>query len=328
MARFTTLDDHDVAAIAAGFGLAGPVAARPIVGGTISSNYAFVGADGDRVFVRLNEGKSAEVVAWESALVAELAAAGVPTPAPRSTVDGGLVLHHRGLAVSGFAWCGGHHLAADEVEVGHGRAIGRALAELHRAGLALPPARRRAGIYQFTDLVRRFDGFRGHADAALAPAIAVLADELGWLTAQAPARAAASHGLIHGDLFRDNVLWDGGRLVAILDFEQASAGSLVYDLAVVLNDWCWRRGAADAPGPAPALAAAVLAGYQDVRPLTAADRAALPVEVRAAAARFTITRVTDIYLRQLDTPDKDFRAFLARLVAWRGPALGALLSSV
>ena len=47
-----------------------------------------------------------------------------------------------------------------------------------------------------------------------------------------------------------------------------------------------------------------------------------------ATARFTITRITDVHLRQLDTPDKDFRAFLARLVAWRGPALGDLLSSV
>ena len=45
--------------------------------------------------------------------------------------------------------------------------------------------------------------------------------------------------MIHGDLFRDNVLWDGDRISAILDFEQASGGSLVYDLAVCINDWCW-----------------------------------------------------------------------------------------
>ena len=130
-----------------------------------------------------------------------------------------------------------------------------------------------------------------------------------------------SPGLIHGDLFRDNVLWAPGpevRVGALLDFEQASGGSMAYDLAVCLNDWCW-TGA-----PRLELCAALLDGYQRVRPLSAGDRAALPVEVRAAAARFTITRITDVYLANVDQPDKDFRAFLARAEAWRGQALGQL----
>ncbi|HVV86410.1 MAG TPA: homoserine kinase [Kofleriaceae bacterium] len=322
MAFFTALDAHDAAVIAQGFGLGAPVAFTAVDGGTISSNFAFDVGGGRRVFVRCNDGKPPEVVAWESALAAELAAAGVPTPAPLATAAGGHVLVHRGLAISAYPWRTGRHLAADDVTPAHALAIGRALAHLHEVGRGLPAERRRAGIYTFADLVRRFDGFRDLGDPALAPAVEVLADELAWLAARAPVRAAAAHGLIHNDLFRDNVLWDGARIVAILDFEQAAGGSLVYDLAVVLNDWCWQRA------PAPRLSAAVLHGYQEVRPLTAADRAALPVEVRAAAARFTITRITDVHLRQLDTPDKDFRAFLARLVAWRGPALGELLSSV
>jgi homoserine kinase type II len=116
------------------------------------------------------------------------------------------------------------------------------------------------------------------------------------------------------------VLWDAGRLVAILDFEQASGGSLAYDLAVCVNDWCW-TGA-----PRLDLAAALLAGYQRVRALPAEDRAALGIELRAAAARFTITRITDVYLARVDNPEKDFRAFLARCDAWRGPSLGQLTS--
>src|SRR5262249_3822524 len=115
-------------------------------------------------------------------------------------------------------------------------------------------------------------------------------------------------------------LWDVGRLVAILDFEQASGGSLAYDLAVCLNDWCW-TGVIRLD-----LVAALLAGYQRVRPLTAADREALPIAVRAAAARLTIPRITDVYLARVENPDKDFRAFLARCDAWQGPALGQLSS--
>jgi len=142
------------------------------------------------------------------------------------------------------------------------------------------------------------------------------------LTAAREVRARATHGIIHGDLFRDNVLWEAGRLVAILDFEQASSGSFAYDLAVCLNDWCW-SGA-----PRPELAHALLAGYASIRPLTDADREALPIEVRAAAARFTITRITDVYLAKVDNPEKDFRAFLTRCEAWRGQALGQLAAAL
>src|SRR5262245_64287269 len=108
--------------------------------------------------------------------------------------------------------------------------------------------------------------------------------------------------MIHGDLFRDNVMWEGGEVVAILDFEQASGGSLAYDLAVCINDWCWTDA------PRIELAAALLEGYRAVRPLPPPDRAALPIEVRFAAARFTITRVTDVYLARMKNPEKDFRA--------------------
>jgi homoserine kinase type II len=118
------------------------------------------------------------------------------------------------------------------------------------------------------------------------------------------------------------VLWDGDRISAILDFEQASGGSLAYDLAVCINDWCW-TGA-----PRIELAVALIAGYERVRPLTEGDRVALPIELRASAARFTITRITDVYLAKVANPEKDFRAFLARCEAWRGPALGQLTSAL
>jgi homoserine kinase type II len=135
-------------------------------------------------------------------------------------------------------------------------------------------------------------------------------------------RRRATSGIIHGDLFRDNVLWDGEQITAILDFEQASGGSLAYDLAVCINDWCW-TGA-----PRSDLAAALVRGYGQVRPLPQGDRAALPAEIRAAAARFAITRITDVYLARVANPDKDFRAFLARCEAWRGPALGQLTAAL
>jgi homoserine kinase type II len=314
VATFTHLDDSDARAIAAAFDLGTPIELTPIAAGTINSNFALT-TDRGRWFVRVNEGKSPEDVAWEAALCVDLAAAGLPCPVPIAAAGGGRFLEHRGLLVSAFAWRPGRHRAPAEVSLADAAVIGEALARLHVVASARPRGTWREGIYQFSDIVARFEGFRGSTDPALAGAIAVLADELAWLTARAATRAAATHGVIHGDLFRDNVLWDGDALVAILDFEQASRGSLVYDLAVAINDWCW-----DPARPSPLredLAAAMIAGYARGRPLDGADRAALPIELRAAAARFTVTRITDVHLRQVDNPDKDFRAFLARLTHWR-----------
>jgi len=315
MGTFTSLDDDDVSRIAAGFGL-GPVAAwRPIAAGTINSNFE-VDAGGARWFVRVNEGKAAADVAWEAALCAHLAAAGLPVPVPRPGPDGAGYLDHRGLLVCAFAWIAGHHRAAAELGPGDASAVGAALARLHLAGRDFAGTRR-DGIYTPAHIRARFEGFRASPDPELAPAIALLADELAWLDDRAAARAAAARGIIHGDLFRDNVLWAGPDLAAILDFEQASWGSWVYDLAVTINDWCWDGG------PRADLAAALVGGYQRVRPLGPAEAEALPIELRGAAARFTVTRITDVYLPGIPGPDKDFRDYLARLRAWRDGALAA-----
>jgi homoserine kinase type II len=321
VALFTRLGDGELAGIADAFELGAVRGAQPIAAGTINSNFAVATERGDW-FVRINEGKAEADVAWEAQLIAALAAGGVVTPPPLTARDGRPYAPLAGGAkwVSAFPWRAGHHLGPGEVTPALAAAFGAALARLHQVGLGLPAAWRRRSIYDHGHLVARHARFAASTDPALARAIAVIGRGLDAAAAAAPVRAAATHGIIHGDLFRDNVLWDAGQVVAILDFEQASGGSLAYDLAVCINDWCWDGGfRRDA-------AAGLLAGYQRVRPLPAADREALLIEVPAAATRFTITRITDVYLASVDNPDKDFRAFLARCDTWQGPELGELSS--
>jgi homoserine kinase type II len=318
---FTRLDAAELADIADAFELGALRGARPLDAGTINTNVA-VDTERGAWFVRVNEGKSEADVAWEAQLIAALAAGGVQTPPPLAARDGRRYAPLRGTAkwVSVFPWRAGHHIAAADVTPAIADRFGAALADLHRVGLDLPVSWRRRSIYDHAHLVARYEGFATSRDPELADAIAVLRDELAAAQAAAAVRERATRGIIHGDLFRDNVLWDADRLVSILDFEQASGGSLAYDLAVCINDWCWDGDVR------VDLAAALLAGYQRVRALTTADRAALVIEVRAAAARFTITRITDVYLARVDNPDKDFRAFLARCRAWQSPKLGQLSS--
>jgi homoserine kinase type II len=321
VALFTRPGHGELADIARTFDLGAVRSVQPIAAGTINSNFA-IDTERGPWFLRINEGKSEADVAWEANLVVALAGGGVVTPSPAIARDGRPYAQLPGSDkwVSVFPWRAGHHLGAAEITPDAAAQFGAALARLHQVGLALPAAWRRSSIYDHGHLVARYARFASSGDPALARPITVIGEGLATAAAAAAVRDRATHGIIHGDLFRDNVLWDAGRLVAILDFEQASGGSLAYDLAVCINDWCWdgefRRDAA----------AALLTGYQQVRPLTAADREALLVELPAAATRFTITRITDVYLAKVANPDKDFRAFLARCDTWRGPALGELSS--
>jgi homoserine kinase type II len=109
----------------------------------------------------------------------------------------------------------------------------------------------------------------------------------------------------------------GGALVAVLDLEQATHGRFVYDLAVSATSWCWdgqalRRDAIDA----------MLRAYQALRPLSAAEERAFADELRLASARFTITRITDVFLPENVDEDlrrrKDWRDYAARLIQLRG----------
>ena len=124
---------------------------------------------------------------------------------------------------------------------------------------------------------------------------ALLQSELAYQNhiAASSAYTALPRGPVHADLFRDNVMFEGEQLSGFFDFYFAGIDSFLFDLAVCLNDWCidWESGAHDAPR-----CEAMLAAYQAVRPLTAAERSLLPAMARAGALRFWISRLWDYYL--------------------------------
>jgi len=137
-----------------------------------------------------------------------------------------------------------------------------------------------------------------------------------------PARdGALPSGIVHGDLFRDNVLWKAGQLSALLDFESAFHGPFVYDLLVTLCAWCFRSEFE------LTLARAMLAGYESVRPLSPAERAAVPVEGPLACLRFVSSRLTDFELRAPagTAPVRDYRRFFQRLEAIQSGVFEAVL---
>ena len=125
------------------------------------------------------------------------------------------------------------------------------------------------------------------------PARALLATELAFqeqLAAEA-AYQALPRGAIHGDLFRDNVLFDGPTLSGLLDFYFAATDTFLYDIAVCLNDWCIQSDGELSHDRAEAFVAA----YERERPLQEEERALLPALLRAAAFRFWVSRLMDIH---------------------------------
>ncbi len=311
MAQFRVLGAPDVVEILGLFGLpaAAYVGHQPIAAGTINTNLRVDTTDGRR-FLRVNEGKAVDDVAREAAIVAHLSARGVPTPAPFRAASGQPYAHWRGEVVSLFPWLPGRTLTRAEITIEHARQVGRALALLHRAGTSFPD--QRPGRYGPDEIDRRLEHVATVAlsDSALADAVATLRPELAALAGER-ARDLPS-GVIHEDLFIDNVLFDeqGGDLVALLDFEQASWGSLVYDLAVTTLAFGFGRDDFQ-----PVIVAALFDGYAGERRMTDAEREGFGCELRFVACRFTVTRITDVYLKQSRgaAPGKDFRRYLQRL---------------
>jgi homoserine kinase type II len=308
MGTFRSLSPDEITTIIASFGIEGAGCShRPIAAGTVNTNVDVTTSRG-RFFLRVNEGKERDDVEREAAIVTHVAARGVPTPAPLTTRQGLPFLDWNGSYVSLFPWVEGRILSRPEVGPAEARAVAAALARLHLAGVDL--ADHRPGRYEPPEIHRRLAHIRTlSGDPALAAAVAVLGPELDTLAAERAATLPT--GLIHGDLFIDNVLFSaGGGVAALLDFEQASWGRLAYDLAVTTLAFGFGRD-----DFRPEVTRALLEGYTAVRPLAPVERAALGAELRFAACRFAVTRITDVYLRRQAgaPPGKDFHRYLARL---------------
>jgi homoserine kinase type II len=307
MALFRTLIDDDVNQILRAFGAPPVVAHAPIAVGTINTNVRVDTTQG-RLFLRINEGKSLDDVQREAAIVAHLAQRGVPTPAPLRATDGQPFARWQGQLVSLFPWLSGRTLTRAELAPSHARAVGGALAALHLAGADY--ADRRPGRYEPPEIDRRLATVAAARRADLADAVAILGPELAALKHER--RADLPSGLIHGDLFIDNVMYDGPALSALIDFEQAAWGRLAYDLAVTVLAFGYGRD-----DFRPEIVAALFAGYTAVRSPSPEERAAFAAELRFAACRFAVTRITDVHLRRREgaAPGKDYRRYLARLAS-------------
>jgi homoserine kinase type II len=319
MAVLTPLDREEAAGLVAGYGLGELRSIEGIPAGSVNSNYALY-LGGQRIFLRVYEEQDLAGARGETRLLERLARGGVKTPSPYPRTDGELVSVVRGKPAALFPWVAGGMRCQAGVTPNDARAVGDALARMHVAsrGEACGPGR-----FRFEDLARRLDGILASGDGEFAPRVEGLRADLEW--SQGQRDASLSTGVVHGDLFRDNVLWEGGSIAALLDFESAFHGKHTFDLMVTVLAWCVGDRLE------PTLASAMCAGYLAVRPLDEKERAGLWAEGCFAAMRFTITRITDFAMRGTAAGPsvvKDWRRFEKRFNELRAmgcPGLRAAL---
>ncbi len=200
------------------------------------------------------------------------------------------------------------------------REVGRALALVHTASERV--GRLGQGRFGPTDMLERLARVERDAQRPdLAPDIARIRALYDTLTKERD--PALPSGVVHGDLFRDNVLFEGDSVAALLDFESAFHGPFAYDLMVTIAAWCYRSTFV------PGLVQALVEGYTGLRELTAAERRALTNEGALGCLRFATSRITDFELRTPRgvRPARDYRRFLARLDALANGELDGVLDA-
>lgn len=308
MALLTSLPLAEAARLSREFGLE-ISAIEPLSAGSVNSNFALTAVDGRRYFARLYEEQGRDGALAELSLVAALGRAGVPVVQCLPRADGGGVGDFQGKAFAVFPWLDGEILCQGRVSMAACQKLGAALARVH---LTTPQvARPSEGRFRIADLRERLARVEREGHTAYLDDIARIRERLAHYEAER-LRQSAPRGVIHSDLFRDNVLWTKqGELAALLDFESACEGAFAYDVMVTICAWCYGSRFE------PQLVEAFLRGYHGVRRIEAAEVAALKVEGAVGCLRFATTRITDFSLRAEPgkPPVRDYRRFLARLAA-------------
>jgi homoserine kinase type II len=283
MAVYTEVTDEACEAFLSSYDIGTLVAFRGIAEGVENSNYALKTTRGDFILTLYEQRVDTAELPWFLGLMEHLAAQGLSCPLPVRGIDGGNLKHLAGRVAAITTFLPG--VWPRRVQVAHCGPLGAALAQLHLAGAGFAPTRPNAlGPAGWSPLLEKS---LSRADEILGGLGAELQASLADILAAWPRSLPAGH--IHADLFPDNVFFLDGRISGLIDFYFAATDLLAYDIAVCLNAWCFERDFSFNITKSRAL----LRAYESVRPLSPAEREALPVLAQGAAIRFLLTRLYD-----------------------------------
>lgn len=305
MSVFTPVEPEQLAAFLNGFELGRLIDYSGIVGGTENSNFFVATEQGEYVLTLVERGPIAELPFFVELLDC-LHRVGLPVPyAIRDRQGQALHQLNQRPALLQPRLPGRH---VDTSDASHCHAVGQTLARLHNATAD-------SGLQRRSD--RGLEWMAAETQALMerneTPARQLLEPMLAVLDRLQRQRPGLPEAVLHGDLFRDNVLFDGHHLTGVIDFYNAFNGWTLFDVAICVNDWCL----AEAGGLDARRAESLLAGYASQRRFTPLEAEHWPDLLRLAALRFWLSRklAADQHAEQSGVLIKDPMHF-QRLLEW------------
>ena len=283
MAVYTEVPDDDMAAFVARYGIGDLLSAKGIAEGVENSNYLIHTTSGHFILTLYEKRVNPADLPFFIALMQHLALRGLTCPQPVVAADGEALGRLAGRPAAIVTFLDG--LSLRRPCPVHCAEVGRGLARLHEAGAGFAMRRANAlSVAGWRPLAEQAGAAADTVSPGLAARVAaeIAVHEAGW-------PQGLPSGVIHADLFPNNVFFIRDTLSGLIDFYFACTDALAYDLAICLNAWCFEADASFNLTKGRAL----LAGYESVRKLGEAEVAALPALCRGAALRFLLTRLVD-----------------------------------
>ncbi|GGE34721.1 homoserine kinase [Agaricicola taiwanensis] len=283
MAVYTEVSDDELARFIVPYGIGEVLSYKGIAEGVENSNFLLRTTEGTFILTLYEKRVNAADLPFFLGLMEHLAARGITCPLPVKNTAGEALgtLCGRPAAIITFL----EGMWTRRPQVVHCAELGRALAGFHAAGQDFPLKRANALSVSGWRPLAEQAGSR--ADDVMPGLAREIVDELDFIEQAWP--HGLPQGVIHADLFPDNVFFLGQKLSGLIDFYFACNDTLAYDLAICLNAWCFEPDGAFNTTKARAL----LSAYHAARPLSEAECQALPLLLRGSALRFLLTRLVD-----------------------------------
>jgi homoserine kinase type II len=317
MAAYTHLTKKDANSLALEYGLPKVLSVRAVLEGSVNTHHLLETVRG-KFIVKIDEVKSEIEVKRELDLLLFLRKHGFPCPIPLADRRGRHCRDWTGKQLSLYRYVDGHTVDPEDLTPMQLENVGRVLADLHLITKAY-----KKGVdsrFSFERVADIYAGVRGRLPHYLKKIVRTLDEEIEYL--QNYLEAKLPKGIIHGDLFADNVMFKGEKVVAVLDFEAAGRGKFIFDLATAVNSICFEDGRY-----ALKRFESLISGYETLRTLSLAEWDAFPNELRFSAFRFTVTRLRDFFLNPIGERkriNKDFQDFYERLLILRREKEGGM----
>jgi homoserine kinase type II len=283
VAVYTEVPDDEMAAFVARYGIGELLSAKGIAEGVENSNYLIRTTQGAFILTLYEKRVNPDDLPFFLGLIQHLASRGVICPQPVSDSRGEMLGQLAGRPAAIVTFLDG--LSVRRPTSAHCQELGRGLALLHQAGADFAMERVNAlSVPGWRPLAEQAGADADKVSPGLARRVAaeIAVHEAGW-------PQDLPRGVIHADLFPNNVFFIGDRLSGLIDFYFACTDAYAYDLAICLNSWCFEADGSFNLTKGQAM----LAGYESVRPLNEAEVEALPQLCRGSALRFLLTRLVD-----------------------------------